>query len=560
MAEPEKLEFFRRAATDAGCYLSDCLELRIDGINGIGIFLNRDVETTDPLIKVPIEFLITKKNALEYFKLSKCLNPNPNAITQLFLSHLRAKKCGKWASYVAILPSISEFGSPLVWSTSDRELLRGSDLYLKIKRTMASILDEWYELLRELNLNDNTVDHYYHTQDRNNIVITDFDTENSFGSYIWASLIFRSRAFPSIIFDSSANIEEAFLYPVVDLLNHKNGTKVSWKSDNGCITFTSFEKLHKDSQIFNNYGDKNNEELLMNYGFVENPNQFDITNLTLKLPLQIIQNSLRYGVKIDRRNLVDDAVISTLSFVDILPKDLIDLFSFICKLSSEDTLTVRSTMEGLDKLNEIILQKVAFFKEKLNETKLKSASCRNRNYTNAKSYFTAQKVLFQSCSDQIQKVQKSALKTYKPISFKTILKMDKLFSDTLLLSLGVTSYEDLLKKSLMQQALLLWIVKLRNSALYKGKVDIPSYILETFNDVQDSIVIEKSDVLEYMDFYKAFFPVLPQKIPEVFGVGSWSIRDFIVAGTVIDRLVWKRSVTGEPFFFQKQEYHHLNEK
>ena len=111
-----------------------------------------------------------------------------------------------------------------------------------------------------------------------------------------------------------------------------------------------------------------------------------------------------------------------------------------------------------------------------------------------------------------------------------------------MLSLGVTRYEDLINKKLTRQALLLWIVKAHNSDLYSKRMDVPSFVKDTYKQVSESISIEKEDVMEYMDFYKSFFPSLAEKIPEIYNVGSWSIKDFVIAGTVIDRIVWIRRI------------------
>lgn len=551
----EFLEF----ASKNGCYISDSVEFKIDPTSGVGAFLKESIENFDePLIKVPRSCLLTKSLALEFFNVQECPSSNPNAITQLYLVELMADKSAKWLPYLNILPAIDEISSTLLWKPEELELIRGSDLYVKTKRELSSLLTEWYEVLEALGLSNESTLNFYQAQDLDNIVISSSTERYSFSSYVWASLIFRSRAFPSIIYDANANLNDAFLFPVVDLLNHRNGTKVTWKYQDDFVQFTTFEKIKAGDELFNNYGDKTNEELLIGYGFAMDNNPFDSTTVTFKLSADVISRSRKFRVKLQEENIVNDALTFNISFRDSVPQVLVDLFSFLCKLSSETELTVRSTLEGLDKLDDIFNEKIKIFKVK---SKVSGTDVKNpQRIKNIKIYLTSQRKLFQTGSDQIQKIMKSIVKTFKPISFKTFYKSDSSFANSLLLSLGVTRYEDLINKKLTRQALLLWIVKAHNSDLYSKRMDVPSFVKDTYKQVSESISIEKEDVMEYMDFYKSFFPSLAEKIPEIYNVGSWSIKDFVIAGTVIDRIVWIRRINSEPLFFKKQPIKSMNYK
>ncbi|KAF2137630.1 uncharacterized protein K452DRAFT_321669 [Aplosporella prunicola CBS 121167] len=80
----------------------------------------------------------------------------------------------------------------------------------------------------------------------------------------WAGTMFTSRCFPC---DPGATKRYAVLVPVVDLLNHRFPTKVNWFFDNGAFRLSMEEPIRKGKELFNNYGGKSNEELLMGYGF-----------------------------------------------------------------------------------------------------------------------------------------------------------------------------------------------------------------------------------------------------------------------------------------------------
>jgi hypothetical protein len=57
------------------------------------------------------------------------------------------------------------------------------------------------------------------------------------------------------------------LLPLLDMLNHWPGTKISWLSTPNHIEFVNEANIDAQRQVYNNYGPKGNEELLMSYGF-----------------------------------------------------------------------------------------------------------------------------------------------------------------------------------------------------------------------------------------------------------------------------------------------------
>lgn len=104
------------------------------------------------------------------------------------------------------------------------------------------------------------------------------------------------------------------------------------------------------------------------------------------------------------------------------------------------------------------------------------------------------------------------------------------------------------------EALLLWVVRASNKDAYKDglrTVNIPPFVLETFEEISRTISIAKDDVTEFLSIYKRLFPSLGDKIPEVYKVGEWGIKQFIIADALIDRLVWVRDSNSEPLFIQK---------
>lgn len=554
-------------ARENGAQINNIVDFRILP-DGIGAYVTDTyIDLDKPLISIPYKLLITQEISKKYFNNIEINCSNPNALTQLFIAKL---KFGKdltdevsrfFSPYITILPDKSHICSPYFWNLDELELLKGCDIYLKIKRNLLLLFKEWHTVLTDLNMlnteGERLYEDIYRKQDFEGLInvcnktLTDW---KSFSAYLWSYVIFTSRAFPAIILDQNKdlNTNEAFLYPIVDFLNHKNNTSVLWKycKETHQINFFNKEKLIKEDQLFNNYGNKSNEDLIMEYGFLLENNTFNRTSITLKLDTEIIQNMIDYGIPLNRSDIFQNSINFYLSVCNPLPHELICLFSFLKKLTSETSLTIRSTLEGLSELLIILKQKLDFFKSPLKIDNLRIATTQRLKLV--KAYKISEKKLFQNSIDSITQVEKILLKVSPPLSFKTIFKMDKQFSNSLLLSFGVKGYEDIISKNLTQQVLLLWIVRIANFNKYKNLgFKVPEFIFDEFQKVASTIVVEKNDVMEYMNFYKSLFPKLSNEIPEVYNQGDWGIKQFIIADTVIDRLVWIKRQNREPLFLKK---------
>lgn len=555
-----------------GATIDDSVEFKITGTKGITAVASGILSTEAPLIRIPKKLLITNELAKEKFGVTEenIFKTNPNALVQLYVAKLKFDQTEEsfYSPYIDMLPLKLE--QPYFWNSEEIEILKGTDLYLLLRKNLEKLVREWYDLLSTLKLKPEGSDLYKEMNDSNNfdvfkfVSILNHDNEtihwNSFRAYLWASGVFSSRAFPKLIIDDHcSNINEAFLYPIVDLLNHKNGVNVKWVAQNDQVCFITQEVLKKGDEIFNNYGDKSNEDLLLSYGFTEDNNQCDFARLTLKLDGKLVSEASKYVADLNDDNIVaDNCVQFELSAKRLLPSNLVNFFAYLCRLTSEPGLTLRNILEGQDKLHSILMQKFEFFKIRSKIDTSKYNTCDARVIQTARKYFNCQKKLFNGSLEALQKLQKEILKKKSPlmITFKTLYKSDKPLANSLLISFGVTKFEELITKNCMREALLLWIVRMANRDSYPHKLEytIPQFIYDTFQEVSASIIIEKDDVSEFMDFHKKLFPSLTERIPEVFGPGNWGVRQFIVADTVMDRLVWTRNATKEPFFIETEPF------
>ncbi|KAL3231743.1 hypothetical protein RNJ44_00278 [Nakaseomyces bracarensis] len=532
-----------------------------------GLFEHKDV------IRVPKKLFITKELAQSYFKVEdpeKKFNDNPNALTQFFLSYVTYSQGNEYQGffqpYTDILPSIGSLAThPFFWDTRALQHIKGSDLFLTIKEKLVGLCDEFVqysklygfagdEHLPTIDSREND-DQFYKLVDyiqtqKSNVNGLKWD---SFVAYLWSSIIFLSRAFPSIVTgEDKKELNLAFLLPIVDLLNHNNDSKVKWSYSDDEFIFHSQDLVYlkNGDELFNNYGDKTNMDFLLSYGFInERENLHNSVNLTLKLNADFLQSAKEF---IPNLNVVNtDSVTFKITKKDPLPQNLVKFFGYITKLRSEDQITVRAMLEGTDQLDDILRKKQEFTKMKTKTSGLDPEISKI-----IKQYFNEEKKLFQYSLETVAKNQKGLLTAAKDniVSFKTIFKSDKVFANSLLLAYGVTKFDDLIAKDCVNEAILLWIVRAANKESYgktMNSVNIPQFIIDTFHYIAGSIVVEKEDVSSFLPLYKKLFPNLATKIPEVYKVGDWGIKQFIIADTLVDRLVWIRKTSNEPLFIQK---------
>lgn len=76
----------------------------------------------------------------------------------------------------------------------------------------------------------------------------------------------------------------AVLLPLLDLLNHKPGAQVEWQARSAFVGLQILETYKSGQELCNNYGPRDNEGLLMAYGFTIQNNPFDHLVISLRVP------------------------------------------------------------------------------------------------------------------------------------------------------------------------------------------------------------------------------------------------------------------------------------
>ncbi|KAL7410742.1 hypothetical protein BDY24DRAFT_399189 [Mrakia frigida] len=215
-------------------------------------------------------------------------------------------------TYLRSLPSPSDLLTPLYFTATERELLQGTSVYGAANEMETTWKADFERVGKVLRLSEK---HGF-----------------TWPRYLLASTYLSSRAFPSrllILPPPTASIpttsetgaapapapgpSHPILLPGIDILNHLPLHPVSWissplpssssttNSSSGIISVHLPSPTAASSQIFNNYGAKPNDELLLAYGFVLPSLPYDTSPLLLSsngIPPSVSQE-LKEGLGVD---------------------------------------------------------------------------------------------------------------------------------------------------------------------------------------------------------------------------------------------------------------------
>lgn len=135
----------------------------------------------------------------------------------------------------------------------------------------------------------------------------------------WAASVFTSRSFSSrairphdskywaayrhgkdgrsqtVLIDMSHASTSDFpvLFPGLDIGNHSNDAKIDYIFDPGRFEIKTNTATVAGEEVFNNYGPKGNDELLLGYGFCIPQNPYNTVPLLLKAPPKELQRQIR---------------------------------------------------------------------------------------------------------------------------------------------------------------------------------------------------------------------------------------------------------------------------
>ncbi|KAJ1942008.1 hypothetical protein GGF37_003296 [Kickxella alabastrina] len=260
-----KLAVFVKWLNDNGADISQ-IELRDAGADGNGVYTLKEINANQPYAYIPHNLAITGKVCQAILSSPEQAGDcglTGRALLSAFLIHERYVSANSfWKPYIDILPA--EFHTPLQFNSVEMQLLRGTPVEFAVEERR-----EKYAAEHRLAVN----------------AVAGKVPENilTFENYMWAASVVSSRSFPKALVQGyeqhTSSIE--VLLPLLDMLNHLPKRKVSWVSTNGGVEFVTGAVMEKGDQVFNNYGPKSNEELMVGYGFCVPENPFSYFHIKL---------------------------------------------------------------------------------------------------------------------------------------------------------------------------------------------------------------------------------------------------------------------------------------
>lgn len=226
----------------------------------------------------------------------------PEVIQTFFLvEQLLLGKNSWWTSYIESLPTVDNINDLQYESERDLERIKGTNL----EAGYNDLMEKWRG---------------YYTGGMKVLQALHWPSETSskctWQLFRWAATIFGSRGFASSVLSETAVSEQArlggrhgipeppftkklftdhfsVLLPLMDVLNHKPLAAVDWQPRTTYVGLQVNTAYKEGEQIYNNYGPRDNESLLLSYGFILADNPFKHVQVSLKAPPESAMRHIR---------------------------------------------------------------------------------------------------------------------------------------------------------------------------------------------------------------------------------------------------------------------------
>lgn len=232
--------------------------------------------------KFPLSFL--RKNALR-----------PESLQTFFLMEQYVLGDRSWWSpYIKTLPTLKDINDLQFDSRQDQTWLEGTNLKAAFRSQTAKWQEMYSKGLRELKI--------LNWQPA-------LDGRYSWELFRWAATVFGSRSFTSEVLTDTEPADQArmegrngvqkseheflkplfverfaVLLPLLDILNHQPIAQVEWQARCSFVGMQILSSFSSGEELCNNYGPRDNEGLLLSYGFAIPDNPFDHIAIALKPP------------------------------------------------------------------------------------------------------------------------------------------------------------------------------------------------------------------------------------------------------------------------------------
>ncbi|EXJ63929.1 hypothetical protein A1O7_00264 [Cladophialophora yegresii CBS 114405] len=254
-----------------------------------------------------------------------------------------------WAPYIATLPTVDEVTAMQFEEEADVAWLNGTNLRAGLSTRAAKWKEMYLQASSEL---------------RQLGWANALNGSYTWPRFRWAAWNFGSRSFTSQVLDATLPADLAqlkrtpkgyesydlvklfsdrfgVLLPLLDLLNHRPGAQVEWQARYNFVGLQILESYESGQELCNNYGPRDNEGLLLAYGFTVQNNPFDHLVISIKAPpaspLDVARKVWKQDLRSDpeRRCFIFDykhpASTSAIALeLSLFSFDLLDSISILC--------------------------------------------------------------------------------------------------------------------------------------------------------------------------------------------------------------------------------------
>ncbi|KAI5197204.1 SET domain-containing protein [Aureobasidium subglaciale] len=207
-----------------------------------------------------------------------------------------------WKPYLDILPTPEQgFETPIFYDEEDRKWLQGTDLHPTLLGREAAWKKYWEDGVQVMKTAGMDVTDYtwelfrwaatvYSSRSFNGLTVTSQDSQH------WTAYKHDSSGTSTVLLNHNDYIQDwkkfSVLFPAIDIGNHNPNARVDWTYDPDRFSLSVSERIEPGSQVYNNYGPKSSEELLMGYGFCAPGNPYDGLLLAMRPPPPPLQQML----------------------------------------------------------------------------------------------------------------------------------------------------------------------------------------------------------------------------------------------------------------------------
>ncbi|KAJ5759156.1 hypothetical protein N7520_006312 [Penicillium odoratum] len=271
-----------------GGHLNESVCIAQDAQRGVHVQVKADWPTAVPketrVINAPLGVTMSYYNAVDYSSTKGSFSSHGVKLPQAFIeaaglaetmtfflmAHFLRGEQSFWYPYLRTLPQPGQMTTPMFFGEEDVDWLQGTGIPdASVQRYLD--WDKQYDLSIE------------------KLEKAGFEGSEAFtwDLYLWAWTILTSRAFSAKVLSNAVEDSDlpeegiSVLLPLIDLPNHRPLAKVEWRAGEEDVGMIVLEDVSPGQEISNNYGPRNNEQLLMNYGFCipNNPTDYRIVKL-----------------------------------------------------------------------------------------------------------------------------------------------------------------------------------------------------------------------------------------------------------------------------------------